>query len=78
MRMIALTGKCCNVEDDKSRVMFSCKGVSRKQNSMSRDRCLEALNGSIDKEQNTGFRLLGSGIVTYTQCKLGLSACYNK
>ena len=45
---------------------------------MSWERYLEALNGSIDKAQNTGFKLLGSGIVNYTQSRLGLSAYYNK
>ena len=76
--MISLTSKCYYAEDEKSRTKFSCKGVSKKQNPMSWERYLEALNGSIDKAQNTGFRLLGSGIVTYTQSKLGLSTYYDK
>ena len=76
--MISLTSKCYYAEDEKSRAKFSCKGVSKKQNPMSRERYLEALNGSLDKAQNTGFRLLGSGIVTYTQSKSGLSAYYDK
>ena len=78
MGMIALSSKCYYAEDDKSRAKFSCTGVSTKQNSMSWDRYLEALNGNIDKTQNTGFRLLGSGIVTYTQSKLGPSTYYHK
>ena len=45
---------------------------------MSWERYLEALNSSSDKAQNTGFRLLGSGIVTYTQSKLGLNPYYDK
>ena len=45
---------------------------------MSWERYLDALYGGIDKAQNMGFRLLGSGIVTYTQKKLGLSAYYDK
>ena len=65
-------------KDDQSRAKFSCKGVSEKQNSMSWERYLEALSESIDKAQNTGFRLLGSGTVTYTQSKLGLSVYYDK
>ena len=77
-RMISLTSKCYYAEDEKSRTKFSHKGLSKKQNPMSWERYLEALNGSIDKAQNTGFRLLGSGIVTYTQSKLGLSAYYDK
>ena len=86
MRMIALTSKCYYADtyglvygqDDKSRAKFSCNGVSRKQNPMFWERYLEALNGSINKAQNTGFRLLGSGIVTYIQPKLDLSAYYDK
>ena len=39
---------------------------------------LETLSGSVNKAQNTGFRLLGSETATYTQSKLGLSAYYNK
>ena len=77
-RMISLTSKCYYAEDEKSRTKFSCKGVSKKQNPMSWERYIEALSGSIDKAQNAGFRLLGSGIVTYTQSKLGLSAYYDK
>ena len=76
--MIALTCKSYYAEDDMSRAKFSCKGVTKKQNHMSWERYLEALNGSINKARNTGFRLLGSGIVNYTQSKLGLSAYYNK
>ena len=73
-RMIALTRKCYHAEDGKSKPKISCKGVNKKQNSMSWERYLEALNGSIAKAKNTGFRPLGSVIVTYTQSKLGLSA----
>ena len=76
--MIALTSKCYYAEDGKSRTKFSCKRVSKRQNPMSWDRYLEALNGSVDKAQNTGFRLFGSGIVTNIQSKLGLSAYYDK
>ena len=59
-RMITLTSKCYYAEDDKSRAKFSCKGISEKQNLMSWERYLEALNRSIDKAQNTGFRLIVS------------------
>ena len=76
--MIALTNKCYYVDDYAENVKFSCKGVNRKQNSMSWERYVEALNGSIDKLQNTEFRLLGSGIATYTQYKLGLSTHCDK
>ena len=78
IRMVALTSECYYVEDDKSKAKFSCKGVSTKQNPMSWERYLEALNGSMDKAQNTGFRLLDSRILMYTQSRLGLSAYYDK
>ena len=45
---------------------------------MSWEKYLEALNESIDKTRNTGFRSHSSEIVTYTQSKLGLSAYCDK
>ena len=77
-RMIALMSKCYYAENARSKPKFSCRNVSKRQNPMSWERYLEALKGSIDKAQNTRFRLLGLGIVTYTQEKLGLSTYYNK
>ena len=65
IRMIALISNCYYTENAKSKPKFSCKDVSKKQNPMSWERHLEALNGSINKAQNTGFRPLGSGTVTY-------------
>ena len=77
-RMIALTSKCCYADTCGSAYgqgedvipKLSCKGVRKKQNPISWERHLEALNRS----SNTGFRILVSGILTYTQSKLGLSA----
>ena len=68
-RMISLMSKCYYAENAKSKPKFSCKGISKKQNPMSWERYLEALNGSIDRANNTGFQLDGSGIVTYNQSK---------
>ena len=76
-RMIALTAKCYFVEG-KEGTKYSCKGVSKKQNEMTWNRYMEALNGSIDKAKNIGFRVHDQGIVTYEQNKLGLSAYYDK
>ena len=73
-RMIALTSECYYAKDAK----FSCKGISRKQNPMSWERYLEALNGSFDVTTNTGFWIQRHRIVTYSQNKLGLSTCYDK
>ena len=55
-RMITLMSKCNYAKDAKLKHKFSCKGVSKHQNSMSWERYLEALNRSINKAQNTGFR----------------------
>ena len=85
-RMIALSSKCYYTKDENLKstlaeapmAKFSCKHISKKQNSMSWERHQEALHGSLDKAQNTGFRLLGEGIMTYTQEKIGLSAYYDK
>ena len=77
-RMITLTSKCCYADDGESRPKISCKGVSKKQYLTSWARSLEALNGSIDRATNKGFRLHKEGIMTYAQDKLGLSAYYDK
>ena len=77
-RMITLTIKCYYANDGKAEHEISFKGVRKKQNSMSWERYLEALNGSIDTATNMRFRPYEQGIVTYTQDKLGLSACYDK
>ena len=73
-----MTSKCYYAEDENMKVKFSCKGVSRRQNDMTWQRYLDALKGSVDKAQNTGFRVVDHHIVTYTQNKLGLSAYYDK
>ena len=76
-RMITLTSEC-KCQRQKCETQFSCKGMSKKQKPLTWERFLEALNGSIEKAQNTGFRILSSKIVTYTQEKLGLSIYYDK
>ena len=37
-----------------------------------------ALNDSIDRAENRGFRMVGKQMATYEQHKLGLSAYYDK
>ena len=64
-RVIALMSKCYDTENVKLLSKFSCKGISKKQNPLSWERYLEALNKSIDKAQNMDFRHLGSIIVTF-------------
>ena len=63
--MITLMSKCYYTEDANSKPKFSSNIVSGKQSPMSWERYLEALDGSIDKAQNMGFGLLGSGIGYY-------------
>ena len=86
-RMIALTSKCYYADsgagashngDSGTKVKFSCKGVSRRQNEMNWERYRKALFGSLDKARNIGFRKRDNHIVTYEQSKLGLSAYYDK
>ena len=80
-RMIALTSKCYFADNGASQETipkFSCKGVSRRQNKMSWERCKNALFGALDKVTNIGFRKKENHIVTYEQTKLGLSAYYDK
>ena len=79
-RMIALTSKCYYADNGGSdtKVKFSCKGVSRRQNEMNWERYKKALFGSLDKARNIGFRKRDNHIVTYEQSKLGLSAYYDK
>ena len=57
---------------------FRCKGISKKQNSMSWNRYSDALMGHVDKGQNTGFRVNNNQILTCTQNKLRLTAYYDK
>ena len=78
MRMITLLSKCYYTEYGESCPKISCKDVSKKENFMSWDRYLEALNGSIDRATDTRFQLYGQGIMTYTQHKLRLSTYYDK
>ena len=56
MKMIALKSKCYYAESTEVQPKFSnCKGVSKKQNAMSWERYLEALNRCIDMATNLGF-----------------------
>ena len=74
--MIALCSKCYFVNGEKKK--FSTKGMSKKQNEITWQRFEAALNGSIDRAKNRGFRMVGKQMVTYEQQKLGLSAYYDK
>ena len=74
--MIALCSKCYFAKGEKNK--FSTKGMSKKQNEITWQRFKAALNGSIDRAENRGFRMVGNHMMTYEQHKLGLSAYYDK
>ena len=52
--------------------------MSESQNNITWQRFKAALNGSIDRAKNRGFRMVNGRMVTYEQHKLGLSAYYDK
>ena len=74
--MIALCSKCYFVKGEKNK--FSTKGMLKKKNEITWQRFKAALNGSIDRAENRGFRMVGNHMMTYEQHKLGLSAYYDK
>ncbi|KAL9955049.1 hypothetical protein ACROYT_G042653 [Oculina patagonica] len=78
-RMIALCPKCYFIEEqDGEKKKFSTKGMSKAQNEVTWQRFKAALEGSVDKASNRGFRMKEGKMVTYEQEKLGLSAYYDK
>ena len=52
--------------------------MSARHNSLTWGRYKAALEGSIDRAENRGFRLRHGQMTTYDQEKLGLSAYYDK
>jgi len=52
--------------------------MSARLNSLTWGRYKAALEGSIDRAENSGFRLRNGRMTTYNQEKLGLSAYYDK
>jgi hypothetical protein len=76
-KAIALCSKCYFVDGGK-KAKLSSKGVSKKQNDLSWSRYKAALEGSIDRAENRGFRMHNGQMTTYLQAKLGLSAYYDK
>jgi len=78
-RMIALCPKCYIVdEQDSGKKKFSTKSMSKRRNSINWPRFKAALNGSVDRAENRGFRMVNGRMATYEQQKLGLSAYYDK
>ena len=54
------------------------EGMVKRQKNITWQRFKAALNGSIDRAENRGFRMVGKQMATYEQHKLGLSAYYDK
>ena len=77
--VIALCSKCYYVDEHaRQRKKFSTKSMSKRQNNITWQRFKAAFNGSNDKAQNRGFRMVSGRMATYEQQKLGLSAYYDK
>ena len=76
-RAIALCSKCYFVDSEK-KSKHSSKGMSARHNSLTWGRYKVALEGTIDRAENRGFRLRNGQMTTYSQEKLGLSAYYDK
>ncbi|XP_072177417.1 uncharacterized protein [Diadema setosum] len=58
---------------------FSCKGVSKKQNVITKDVYLEVLRSrTASGGVNTGFRVVDNGISTYSQARNSFSYFYPK
>jgi len=69
-RGIALCSKCYFVEGDK-KSKHSSNGMSARHNSLAWERYKMALEGSVDRAENRGFRLRNRKMTTYHQKKTG-------
>ena len=80
-RMIALCSKCYYIDDGEfceTKNKYSTKGMSQRQNNITWQHFKAAFQGTTDRAENRGFRMINGRIVTYEQQKLGLSAYYDK
>lgn len=84
-RAIALCSKCYFMDSDikdkkteKLKIKHSSKGMSALHNAFTWGRYKAALEGSVDRAVNRGFRMRDGQMQTYEQHKLGLSAYYDK
>ena len=60
--MIAFCSWFCYAdEQDSVKKKFSTKGMSKRQNNITWQRFEAELNGSVDRAENRGFRLVSSG-----------------
>lgn len=76
--IIALASKmyyCFGVDDSK----FSCKGINKKQNKITKDNFIEALHGnSLQNFYNKGFRVNRNDMNTYILSKCGMKLFNDK
>ena len=65
--------------NETAKKKFSRKSMSKRQKNITWQRLKAALNGSVDRAENRGFRMVNGSIATYDgQQKLTLSAYYDK
>ncbi|XP_072164571.1 uncharacterized protein [Diadema setosum] len=58
---------------------FSCKGISKKQNDITKDVYLKVLQSRVAAGGvNTGFRVVGNGVSTYSQARNAFTYFYPK
>ena len=76
--IISLASKmyyCFGQSDPK----YSCKGINKKLNDITKQRYLNALKGNSQQEfNNTGFRVYGNKMSTYTLTKTGVKMFNDK
>ena len=77
--MIALCSRCYYIDEQESeQTKYRTKGMSKRRNNITWQPVKAALNGSTDRAENRGIRMINGWMVTYEQQKLGLSAYYYK
>ena len=58
---------------------FSCKGISKRQNNITKDIYLDVLRSRVAAGGiNSGFRVVNNGVSTYTQCRNAFTYFYPK
>ena len=75
----SLSSKMYYCSSSTSKDKFSCKGVSKKQNKINKQRYLDVLiSGQSSSGTNTGFRVRDNQIVTYRQDRQAFTYFYPK
>ncbi|XP_070567231.1 uncharacterized protein [Ptychodera flava] len=77
--IVALNSKCYYCFGGDKGDKFSCKGVNKKTNPITKELYLDVLHSKCDQSvTNRGFRLHGLHMYTYQQLKCGFSYLYIK